>query len=118
MTDVADELMELAEPWERGDRVKAAIERAARRCGLSYWRAFDIWYGKARRIEPEERAAISDALEKKRNEATRNELHDLRLRLARLEARLVQSDPDFSRSGTPAAGAGLCAAGAGRRGRR
>ena len=54
MTDARAALHELAEPWSRGDRVKVAIDRAARRAGLAYWRAFDIWYGKARRIEPHE----------------------------------------------------------------
>ena len=34
MTDPAAALRELAEPWSRGDRVKVAIDRAARRAGL------------------------------------------------------------------------------------
>jgi predicted phage-related endonuclease len=97
MTDARAALHELAEPWARGDRIKTAIARAARRAGLSYWRAFDIWYGKARRIEPHEIDAIADALDKRRKEITRNELHDLRTRLARLEALLVQTDEEFHR---------------------
>ena len=97
MTDLAAALRELSEPWARGDRVKMAIDRAARRTGLTYWRAFDIWYGKARRIEPHETDAIQDALTKRRKEVTRNELHDLRTRLARLEALLVQTDEEFHR---------------------
>jgi hypothetical protein len=97
MIDVRAALQELSEPWSRGDRVKAAIARAARHAGLAYWRAFDIWYGKARRIEPHEIDAIEDALIKRRKEVTRNELHDLRTRLARLEALLVQADPEFHR---------------------
>jgi hypothetical protein len=88
-------LRELAEPWTVGDRVKAAIDRAARRCGLSYWRAFDIWYGKARRVEDAERARIAEALETKRTRAARNEFHELKKRLAILESRLNQIDPDF-----------------------
>src|SRR6188768_2488121 len=95
--DAAAALRELAEPSALGDRIKAAIDRAARRAGLSYWRAFDIWYGKARRIEPSEIDAIEDALLKRRKEVTRNELHDLRTRLARLEALLVQTDEEFHR---------------------
>lgn len=97
MTDAAAALRELSEPWSRGDRVKAAIDRAARRSGLSYWRAFDIWYGKARRIDEVERTRIAEALEHKRKEATRNELHELRLRLVRLEAILAGKDTDFRR---------------------
>jgi hypothetical protein len=95
--DVRAAVRELAEPWSRGDRVKVAIDRAARRAGLSYWRAFDIWYGKARRIEPSERARIAEALEHKRKEATRNELHELRLRIVRIEAVLACKDQDFRR---------------------
>jgi len=97
MTDAAAALQELAEPWTRGDRVKVAIDRAARRAGLTYWRAFDIWYGKARRIEPHESEAIEAALTRRRKEVTRNEIHDLRTRLARLEALLVQTDEEFHR---------------------
>lgn len=83
---------------------KQAIERAASRSGLSYWRAFDIWYCKARRIEQFEIDAIADAVEKKRREAERNEIHDLRLRLARVESRMVQTDPDFHREDIAALG--------------
>jgi predicted phage-related endonuclease len=95
--DVRAALRELSEPWERGDKIKAAIARAARAAGLSYWRAFDIWYGKARRIEPHEIDAIQNALAKRRKEVTRNEVHDLRTRLARVEAALVQTDEEFHR---------------------
>lgn len=95
MTDTTVMLRELSEPWPSGGRVKAAIDRAARRAGLSYWRAFDIWYGKARRIEDFERVQIAEAVETKRKEAARNELHELKTRLARLESLLVQTDPDF-----------------------
>lgn len=90
--EAAQALKELSEPWEMGDRIKAAIGRAAHRAGLSYSRAFDLWYGKARRIEEFERAAIAEALEQKRDQEVRNELHELRIRLARLESRLAQKD--------------------------
>jgi predicted phage-related endonuclease len=97
VTEAAAALRELSEPWARGDRVKAAIERAARRAGLTYWRAFDIWYGKARRIEPHEIEAIETALSKRRKEVMRNEVAELRSRIARLEALLAQKDADFDR---------------------
>lgn len=99
MTDVSTDLRELSQPWEMGDKIKAAIERAARRAGLPYWRTFDIWYGKARRIEDFERAQITQALRKKRREAARNELHELRVRLARLESLLARDDQGFDRAG-------------------
>jgi hypothetical protein len=90
-------LQELAEPSTRGDRVKAAIARAARLSGLSYWRTFDLWYRKARRVEDFEIDAINDALKRKRAEETRNELQELRIRIARLEGALVLSDEKFHR---------------------
>ena len=97
MTDLAEALRELSEPWPRGDRIKAAIGRAARLTGLSYWRAFDIWYGKARRIVDGERQGIAEALIKRREEMARHELHDLKIRIARLEALLSRASQDSHR---------------------
>jgi hypothetical protein len=97
LTDVSASLRELSEPRERGDKIKAAIARAARAADLTYWRAFDIWYGKARRIEPAEADRIQAALQRKSKERARNEFHELRTRLLRLEAMLAQRDPDFHR---------------------
>lgn len=90
-------LRELAGAGTRGDRTKAAIQRAARIVGLNYSRAFEIWYGRARRIEQYEREKISEALDRKRREHARNEFHELQTRLARLEARLSRTDEDFHR---------------------
>jgi hypothetical protein len=97
-------LNELAEPWPADTRVKDAIKRAAKRAGLSFWRASDIWYGKARRIEQFERDAIAEALDRKRREAARNELHNLKTRIAILEARLAQTDSEFHRETIDALG--------------
>lgn len=74
-----------------------AIERAARRAGLPIWRAFNIWYGKASLIRPEEQAAVRAALSEKRIKEAANEFHQLKTRLAILESRLTQIDPDFHR---------------------
>jgi hypothetical protein len=52
--DVSRRLRALAEPRPVGDRVKVAIQRAARATGLTYWRAYDHWYGKAKTIHAEE----------------------------------------------------------------
>jgi hypothetical protein len=87
-------LRELSEPWSSGEKVKSALDRTARTARLSYWRAFDIWYRKARRVEDYEIAQIAEALRIKNERAAKNELHELKLRLARLEA-LVSSDADF-----------------------
>jgi hypothetical protein len=92
MTDLSAALRELAQPLSFGDPVKPAIERAARRAGLSYWRTFDLWYGKARRVEPDECVRINEALAKRREEAARHELHDLKIRIARLEALLSRAE--------------------------
>ena len=99
MTDLSASLRALSEPWERGDKIKTAIARSARAADLTYWRAFDIWYGKARRIEPAEADRIQAALQRKSKERARNEFHELRTRLLRLEAMLAQRDPDFHREG-------------------
>jgi hypothetical protein len=89
ITVYAEHLRELAAPSPVGDYIKVAIGRAARRAGLDYWRAFDIWYGKARRIDAHEAERIADALQKKREEETRNDLHDLRTRLLKMESRIA-----------------------------
>lgn len=101
MTDLvaaSSMLRELSEPWPSGERVKSAIDRAARLASLHYWRAFDIWYRKARRVEEFELDQIREALRIKSEKAAKNEFHDLKLRLAKLESALSSSsDPDFHR---------------------
>lgn len=96
-TVYSQHLRELAEPAPSGDYTKTAIGRAAKAAGLHYWRAWDIWYGKARRIDAHEALAIGEALQKKRDEDARNEFHDLRTRLLKMESRLVSQDQDFHR---------------------
>lgn len=104
--DARTALQQLSEPWERGDRIKRAIERSARLAGLSYSRAFEIWYGRAK-ILPDEILRISEALETKKRKDARNELSELRLRLTRLESLLFQTDPEFSRPAAAGAGQSL-----------
>ncbi len=86
---------ELSEPWSSGELVKVAIGRAAKLSGLTYWRVFDIWYRKARKVEDYEIQKIQEALRIKNEKAARNELHDLKLRLAKLEAALAAGDAEF-----------------------
>lgn len=97
-------LKELAEPWPVGSFTRDAIKRAARRADLSPSRATDIWYGKARRIEDFESDALTAALDKKRREVARNELHEIKKRVAILEARLAQTDSEFHRETIDALG--------------
>lgn len=110
MSDAALMLRELSYPWAPGEYVKTAIGRAASLASLQYWRAFDIWYRKARRVEDYEIAQIAEALRIKNEKAARNELHQAKLILARLEARLASGDADFYRAdidGLRAATAGM-----------
>lgn len=98
MADVAlasDLLRELSLPRPPGEYVKRAIERASLLARLDYWRGFDIWYRKARRVEEYELDQIREALRIKNEKAARNELHELKTRLAILEARLNAGDSDF-----------------------
>jgi hypothetical protein len=88
-------LRELSLPWDSGERMKSVIDRTARLARLTYWRTSDIWYGKARRVEPHEMVQIAEALRIKTEKAARNELHDLKLRLVRIEAALNAGDADF-----------------------
>jgi hypothetical protein len=99
---VGDTLKALAEPLSSGERIKTAIDRAARLAGLSYTRAWDIWYGKARRIEDAEAEAIAYALKQKNIEDACNELAQIRLRIARLESILVLSNEEFARQNSSA----------------
>jgi hypothetical protein len=88
-------LKELSLPWAAGERMKTVLDRTSRLARLTYWRTSDIWYRKARRIEPHEIDQIAEALAVKREKAARNELHDLKIRLARLEALCNSGDADF-----------------------
>lgn len=101
MSDAATMLRELSYPWAPGEYVKSAIDRAASLASLQYWRAFDIWYRKARKVEDYEIAQIAqiaEALRVKNEKAARNELHQAKILLARLEARLNSGDADFYRA--------------------
>jgi hypothetical protein len=90
-------LQELSLPQDRGETIKEIITRTARAAQLAYWRTFDLWYEKARRVEPEEIERIIEALRLKNEKAAKNELHELKFRLARLEATLASGDADFHR---------------------
>lgn len=104
MTDAALMLKELSLPWASGERIKNVLDRTSRLARLTYWRTYDIWYGKARRIEPHEIEQIKEALRIKNEKAARNEFHELKVRLARLEASLSARDPDFHRPSIDHAG--------------
>ena len=59
----ASELMRrLAEPAPAGAHIETLIRNAARRVGLSFSRARDIWYGNARRIDADEMDRLRGAV--------------------------------------------------------
>lgn len=97
MTTFSQAMKELAEPRPVGDSVKAAIVRVARITGIPYPRSFNIWYGRARRIDAHEAALIEQALQTKREEEVRNEIHDLRTRLLKMESRLASESANGNR---------------------
>jgi len=100
-------LRRVAEPRPIGDSVKQAIARAARRCGLSFTRTEDLWRQEARRVDAEEMDRIRRAANKHnaaQEAKARDELSELRDRLARLEARLLSTDEDFHRPDVDALG--------------
>lgn len=66
LAEAAIGLRRLAEPIPAGDRVKSQIARAAKAAKLSITRASDLWYGKARRVDPSELEAIRNAQSKRR----------------------------------------------------
>lgn len=97
MVDIRGQFRELAAPIERGEKIENVISRAAKRAGMDYWRAYDFWYGKTRTMTEAEIENVATALTKKRKQESRNEVHELRMRLERLESSLVQTDEEFHR---------------------
>lgn len=95
MSEQSKWLRELSEPWSDGEKVKSAIERAAKLAELPYWRAFDIWYGKEKQIQPFEIEQIAKAIQAKNERDARNEFRDLKARIAKMEARFMAGDQEF-----------------------
>lgn len=100
MTTFSQALQQLAEPRPVGDTIQQAIVRASRITGIPYPRTFNIWYRRARRIDAHEAQAIETALNHKREEEARNELHELRTRLLKMESRIAAETADRSRPST------------------
>ena len=94
----------IAEPRPVGDKVKAAIDRASRRSGLSFMRTREIWYRNARRID-------STEMDRLREEAARREAEASVESVLALRDRLIASDADFHRPAIAALDAALSAMG-------
>ena len=93
--ETARELRRLADPRPEGDRVKAAIGRAARHAKLSYWRAYDLWYGRGS-VKAAEFRAIQQARTTRHQEA-RNDLLALAADFTALAERASRIDPELAR---------------------
>ena len=100
--EITDCLKLIAPPVE-GSNIKARIANAARLTGLSYWRTWDLWYGKARRIDAHEADSIRTA-RRRRAESNRDELTALATdfealaeRLAALAAHSSREESDRAR---------------------
>jgi hypothetical protein len=94
-------LREIAGP--RGDGgVKAQIARAARRANLTYSRAFELWYGRARRIEAHEmdrlRAVASGRADTGELRAIADDMEKLASRIARVDPGMAGPQADAWRA--------------------
>lgn len=99
VAEASARLRRLAEPYPAGDRVKAAIQRAAKRAGLPIQRAENLWYGEARLVRAEEMDAIRQADEArlaKENNA-REQAQRLGTLFAAVASRLCETDADVHR---------------------
>ena len=98
MSDISADLRELSKPHGDDENMPDIIKRLMRATGFKkFSRVYEIYYGRAKRVSDSERVRVAQALQKKREEATRNELHQLRFLLERMESRLSQADPEFHR---------------------
>ena len=79
----------VAEPRPVGDSVKSAITRAARRVGFPIARAENIWRQEARRIDASEMDRLRAVAMQKQEATARDEIAELRARIAKIEARFA-----------------------------
>ncbi len=97
-------LRRLAEPIPAGDSIKAQIGRAARAANLTYSRAFELWYGRARRIDAHELEAVRTArlrkVEERHHELTAvaTDLEALAQRMAVLASRSGGQEAERARA--------------------
>lgn len=95
MREPSDWLRELSEPRPDDEYVKDTIARVAKLTKLNYWRAFDLWYGKGIPARPDEIEKIADAIKAKNEKDAANEIHNLKIRIARIESLLAAGDAHF-----------------------
>ena len=97
VAEAAYRLRRLAEPRPVGDRVKAAIVRAASRSGLPVNRVENLWYGDAKLVRAEEMDAIrrADLARQKQEDSAREQIKSLGSLFAGIAAHLLETDPEF-----------------------
>lgn len=97
VAEAAFRLRRIAEPRPVGDRIKPAIERAAKRAGLPTQRVENLWYGEARVVKAEEMDAIrrADEARQAKEQSAREQAAELGALFAGIAERLRQVDPDF-----------------------
>lgn len=91
-------IQEIAGPQSVGGKIKSALDRVHRLTGLPYRRVRGLWSGEARAILSEEMDALRRAAAgraKINEETARDELAELRSRMARLESLLAARLPDM-----------------------
>lgn len=80
-----------------GEKIGVVIGRVASLVGLKYSRAFELWYGRSRRLESYEREQIREALARKELERLENDLHNWRISLAKMDAKVASLRADLNR---------------------
>ena len=99
MTSIAEAqslITTIAGPMPAGTQIKEMLSGVARVTGLAHRRLRGIWNGEARRIDAQEMDVLRQAAARRRREAIdHEEFRTLSTRLALLEKRLAQIDPEF-----------------------
>jgi hypothetical protein len=80
-----------------GEKVGCVIGRVATLLGWKYSRVFEIWYGRSRRIEVFECDQVREALARKELERLENDLHNWRISLAKMDAKVASLRADLNR---------------------
>lgn len=99
VAEAAFRLRRIAEPRPVGDRVKAAINRAAQRVGMPAERVKALWYGETRLVRAEEMDAIrrADRAREAKEQTARDQAAALGMLFAGVAERLRTGDEDFHR---------------------
>ena len=96
--DVMSEMREaVKEAMPPGERIQRGLETAARRLGITYSRAWALWYGKARRVDAHEADNVRRRLVQQRV----REVARLRARIEELEHQIARDQEGVGQLATP-----------------